>query len=90
MGYTPLILPMLIYVSKTALKENPDVKAFAKYQLDRDNRHFISKGGYVPLPDDLLAHVQARLDNAIAGSIFEGKSPVGVKLADKLATPQKR
>jgi phosphate transport system substrate-binding protein len=89
-SYTPLILPMLIYVSKTALKENPDVKAFVKYQLDPANRHFISEGGYVPLPDDLLAHVQARLDNAIAGSIYEGKSPVGVKLADKLATPQKR
>ncbi|MBN4004818.1 PstS family phosphate ABC transporter substrate-binding protein [Nostoc sp. LPT] len=89
-SYNPLSRPLFIYVSKTALKENPVVKVFADYHLNAANRSLISESGYVPLPDNLLAKVRSRLDHAIAGSVFEEGSPANVKLADQLASSKQR
>ena len=82
--YNPLSRPIFFYVKTTSLQEKPEVKAFAEYQVKSDNGYLISEVGYVPLPDDVMSKVQARLENATTGSIFEGGSSVGVKLTDKL------
>lgn len=82
--YNPLSRPIFFYVSKSSLEEKPQVKAFAEYHLNTDNGALIEEVGYVPLPSDILAKVQSRLDTATVGSIFEGGSSVGVKLSDKL------
>ncbi|MGK7874052.1 MAG: PstS family phosphate ABC transporter substrate-binding protein [Xenococcaceae cyanobacterium] len=82
--YNPLSRPIFFYVKKSSLEEKPAVKAFVEYQMNPDNKSLISEVGYVPLPEDIVEKVQARLDNLTTGSIFEGKSSVGVKLTDKL------
>ncbi|NJL82304.1 MAG: PstS family phosphate ABC transporter substrate-binding protein [Chloroflexaceae bacterium] len=82
--YNPLARPIFIYVSKTALETKPEVKAFAEYVTDPAQSELINEVGYIALPDDIIAKVQTRLQSATVGSIFEGGSSLGVKLADKL------
>lgn len=83
-SYNPLSRPIFFYVKKSSLSENEGVKAFVEYQIDPANSQLISEVGYVPLPSEIQAKVKERLDNGTTGSIFEGGSSVGVKLADKL------
>jgi phosphate transport system substrate-binding protein len=83
-SYNPLSRPLFFYVNKKALEEKPQVKAFTEYNLDNANKHFIDEVGYVSLPDDIRAKVQTRVDNKTVGSIFGGKSSVGVKLSEAL------
>lgn len=83
-SYNPLSRPIFFYVKKTSLEEKPEVAAFVNYHLAPANSDKILTAGYVPLPEDINAKVQARIDNKTTGSIFEGGSSVGVKLADKL------
>jgi len=82
-SYKPLARPEFFYVKTTSL-DNPAVKAFAEFQIAPENMGLITEVGYVPLPDDLQSVVKQRLDNGTTGSIFEGKSAVGKKLADLL------
>lgn len=81
--YVPLSRPEFFYVKKTSL-DNPAVRAFADFQIDPANQKLISEVGYVPLPQDLVPKAQARIANATIGTIFEGGSAVGKKLADKM------
>ena len=83
-SYNPLSRPIFFYVSKTAMEENPAVKAFAEFQTNPENSELISEVGYIPLPGETQAKVQNRLANATTGSIYGGGSSVGVKLSDKL------
>lgn len=83
-SYNPLSRPIFFYVSKTAMEENPAVKAFAEFQTNPENSELISEVGYIPLPSEIQAKVQNRLTNATTGSIYKGGSSVGVKLSDKL------
>lgn len=82
-SYKPLSRPEFFYVKTTSL-DNPAVKAFSEFQLAEENAGLITEVGYVPLPSDLMAKVQERLAAGTTGSIFEGGSPVGVKISDKL------
>lgn len=81
--YVPLSRPEFFYVKKTSL-ENPAVRAFAEFQIDPANKNLISEVGYVPLPQYLVPKAQARLANVTLGTMFEGGSAVGKKLADKM------
>jgi phosphate transport system substrate-binding protein len=44
----------------------------------------ISETGYIPMPAEIVAKVQSRLESMTTGTIYEGGSSVGVKLADKI------
>ncbi|NES80743.1 MAG: hypothetical protein F6K10_04725 [Moorea sp. SIO2B7] len=66
------------------METKPQVKAFVEYHVDAANNSLIEEVGYVALPSDIQAKVKSRLDNKTTGSIFGGKSSVGVKLTDKL------
>ncbi|MBP0016739.1 MAG: PstS family phosphate ABC transporter substrate-binding protein [Cyanobacteria bacterium SBLK] len=82
--YNPLARPIFFYIKKDSLENNPAVKAFAEYQISGDNAELISEVGYVALPSELVSKIETRIEEAKTGSIFEGKSSLGVKLADKL------
>ncbi len=82
--YNPLARPIFFYVSKQAMAEKPAVADFAAYQIDSANTNLISEVGYVPLPADLIAKAQTRLQDGVAGTMFEDHSTLGVKLSDKL------
>lgn len=81
--YQPLSRPEFIYV-KTASLDNPAVRAFVDYQISPDNKELIEEVGYVPVPDTITEKAQARLEARTTGSVFEGGSPVGVKLEEVL------
>lgn len=83
-SYNPLSRAIFFYVSKTAMEENPAVKAFAEFQTNPENSELISEVGYIALPSEIQTKVQNRLTNATTGSIYGGGSAVGVKLSDKL------
>ncbi|MFZ9737746.1 MAG: PstS family phosphate ABC transporter substrate-binding protein [Prochlorotrichaceae cyanobacterium] len=83
-SYNPLSRPIFVYVSKKAYEEKPQVKAFMEYQADPANGLIISETGYIPMPAEIVAKVQSRLESMTTGTIYEGGSSVGVKLADKI------
>ncbi|MEM9542803.1 MAG: PstS family phosphate ABC transporter substrate-binding protein [Cyanobacteria bacterium P01_E01_bin.42] len=82
--YNPLARPIFFYVKKESLESNPAVKAFVEYKISGDNADLISEVGYVALPSELVSKIETRIGEAKTGSIFEGGSSLGVKLADKL------
>ena len=82
--YNPLARPIFFYVKKESLETKPAVKAFAEYKISSANGELISEVGYVPLPSELVSKIESRLGEGKTGSIFEGGSSLGVKLADKL------
>ncbi len=86
-SYSPLSRPEFIYVRKDALAK-PEVKAFVAFQIDPANKKLISDTGYLPLPDDVLAIAKERMEKGTTGSVFGGKAPVGVNLADLLKAEQ--
>ena len=59
--YAPLSRPLFIYVTKKALAEKPEVKAFIDYYTDAANRGLVEETGYVGLPDDAYAKVKELL-----------------------------
>ncbi|GAB4341454.1 MAG: PstS family phosphate ABC transporter substrate-binding protein [Cyanophyceae cyanobacterium] len=83
-SYNPLARAIFVYFSKKSLEEKPAVKAFAEYHLDPANGNLVTETGYVPMPADINTKAQARLQNLTVGTVFNGESSVGVKLADKL------
>ncbi|MFM2430800.1 MAG: hypothetical protein RLZZ511_2013 [Cyanobacteriota bacterium] len=82
-SYAPLSRPEFVYVKKTALNR-PEVKSFVAFQMDPANKKLVSEVGYIPLPDDLYAASKTRLEKGVAGSVFNGKKAIGVKLTDLL------
>ncbi|MGK7928365.1 MAG: PstS family phosphate ABC transporter substrate-binding protein, partial [Spirulina sp.] len=82
--YNPLARPIFFYVKKESLETKPAVKAFAEYQISNDNAELIGEVGYVALPSELVEKIENRLEEGKVGSIFDGGSSLGVKLADKL------
>ncbi|NEP45937.1 MAG: hypothetical protein F6K35_44725, partial [Okeania sp. SIO2H7] len=54
------------------------------------NKEKLSEAGYVPLPESLLVEFRQRIEKAEVGSIFDGGSAVGVKLAEKLNEEQEK
>jgi phosphate transport system substrate-binding protein len=82
--YVPLSRPEFIYVKASSL-DNPAVAAFARFQIDPANAGLIEEVGYVPLPAEVEDLVSKRIDERKTGSVFNGGSAVGLKLADLLA-----
>jgi phosphate transport system substrate-binding protein len=82
-SYQPLSRPEFIYVKTTSL-ENPAVRAFVEFYIDAANAFLVDEVGYVSLPTEYNARVKARLADGTTGSMFGGKSAVGVKLIDVL------
>ncbi len=82
-SYQPLSRPEFFYVKSTSL-ENPTVRAFVDFQIAEENKYLISEVGYVPLPDDINEQVAGRVEAGTTGSVFEGGTPVGVRLKDVL------
>lgn len=83
-SYAPLSRPLFMYVNKKSYETKPQVKAFIDFKLDTANDALVEEAGYVALPADISEKVQARVAAGTTGSIFGGKSSVGVKLIDQL------
>jgi phosphate transport system substrate-binding protein len=82
--YNPLSRPIFIYISKKALEEKPAAKAFAEYHLESATQPLVKEVGYIPLTETVITKAKARIANKTVGTIYGGKSSVGVKLEEKL------
>jgi len=60
-SYQPLSRPLFIYTSERLLEERPEVLGFVHFYLANTNT-LSEEVGYVPMPDDLLAEQQAKLE----------------------------
>jgi phosphate transport system substrate-binding protein len=54
-SYKPLSRPLFIYVSNSAMAENPNLASFVEFYLSEDARELISDTGYVVMPDETYA-----------------------------------
>lgn len=81
--YVPLARPEFIYV-KQSVADDPAIAAFVDFYISPENANLVDEVGYVSLPQELNEKVLARFENKTTGTVFEGGSPIGVKLDEVL------
>ena len=69
--YSPLSRPLFIYVAADTLNQ-PHVKAFVEFYLDKANRQLVSETGYIPFPDGIYDLVLNRFLDGVTGAAFGG------------------
>jgi len=78
--YQPLSRPLFIYVN-TAAAARPEIKAFVRFYLAPESTQYVTRVGYVPLPNSALVAQASRFQKGTTGSILGGHGSVlGVKL----------
>jgi len=82
--YQPLSRPLFIYVSKQALDERPEVRAFVDFYLNADNQQFVEETGYVPLSNSIYQRVNERIAAGTTGTAFPEGSTAGINLEEVL------
>jgi phosphate transport system substrate-binding protein len=75
-SYNPLGRPIFIYVSKKSL-QRPEVRKFVEFYLER-GAEMAKDVKYIPLPDDAYDKGLARVKEGKTGTVYGGKSEVGV------------
>ncbi|MBD2232690.1 PstS family phosphate ABC transporter substrate-binding protein [Phormidium tenue] len=81
--YVPLSRPEFIYV-KLDKADDPAVAAFVNFYISPDNAGLVDEVGYVSVPSEINTKVISRFENKTTGTVFEGGSPIGVKLDEVL------
>lgn len=85
--YQPLSRPLFIYVSKSALKRR-EVELFVGFYLSK-GASYVSKVGYVALPDTAYRLAHDRVIARRTGSMFDGRgSQVGLSIEELLQQEQ--
>jgi phosphate transport system substrate-binding protein len=69
--YQPLSRPLFIYVNKAHMETKDEISAFVSFYL-ANAPSLVDDVGYIPLTDQLYELSQARYDDRIPGSVFEG------------------
>ena len=80
--YLPLARPIFIYVNKGAMESRPELRAFVDFYLD-EAPGLVTDVGYVPLPASVYDWGRERVENGVAGSIFntiEAGTPISEAL----------
>lgn len=78
-SYSPLARPLFIYARNTSL-ERPEVAKLISFYLS-NVKTLAKEVGYIPLADAVYSKVESRLEQKVAGSLFNGKAAqVGMTL----------
>ncbi len=85
--YTPLSRPIFIYVNVKSL-DKPEVREFVEYYL-KSAPSLVKQVKYIPLPAQAYAMASANLQKKKLGSVFGGKSEVGLKIEKLLSMEAK-
>lgn len=86
--YQPLSRPLFIYANRQRIDQKDEISAFVSYYLE-NAATYSAEVGYIPLTAEIYQLANARFDQRVTGSIFEGLgSTVGVSLQDLLAKEQ--
>ena len=80
--YYPLSRPIFIYVSASAIKK-PEVKTFTEYYLS-SVRELAAQVKYIPLPEKAYTMAKANVAKSKTGTVFGGKSEVGMRIEELL------
>ncbi len=93
--YQPLSRPLFIYVNDKALREQPEVRSFLTFTVQRGLR-FAEKAGVIPLPPDTYRVVEGKLYRHLIGTSFGGDLPIGLTISqairrsfDQIRTPKR-
>ena len=79
-SYQPLSRPIFIYVSEKAL-EKPEVKEFVDFYM-KNAAKLVKEVKYVALPAGIYKVNMEHVDKKKLGTVFGGKSDVGLKIED--------
>jgi phosphate transport system substrate-binding protein len=80
--YQPLARPIFIYVSLKSA-DKPEVRNFVDFYM-KNGAALSKEVGYIALPDRAYELGANRFQKRVAGSVFGGKSQVGVSIEDLL------
>ncbi len=81
--YFPLSRPLMIYVNLEAAQNNGNLKNFVKFYLDKAPT-IVPEIGYIPLPEEGYHLASVTFHNGEAGTVFEGKSQIGLTIGELL------
>ncbi|GGC61493.1 PstS family phosphate ABC transporter substrate-binding protein [Hoyosella rhizosphaerae] len=81
--YTPLTRPLFVYVSTSALEENPEVASFVEHYL-KTAQAMLPRVYFYPLQGEVYPLVQQRFDDRITGTLLGGDPYSSVSIIDTL------
>jgi len=81
--YQPLSRPIFIYINKKSLDQRPEVKQFVEFYL-KNASELVKQVQYVPLPVSAYTTGMEHVNKGRLGTVFGGKSEVGIKIDDLL------
>jgi phosphate transport system substrate-binding protein len=81
-AYHPLSRPLFIYVSKKSA-ERTEVKGFVEFYM-KEGLTLAEQVKYVPLPADAYQTALGHFRNGKLGTVFQGHTSVGLRIADLL------
>lgn len=81
-AYRPLSRPLFIYVSKKSA-ERTEVKSFVEFYM-KESLKLAEQVKYVPLPADAYQTALGHFRNGKLGTVFQGHTSVGLRIADLL------
>lgn len=81
-SYRPLSRPLFIYVSKKSA-ERTEVKSFVEFYM-KEGLTLAEQVKYVPLPADAYRTALGHFHNGKLGTVFQGQTSVGLRIADLL------
>lgn len=83
-AYTPLSRPLFMYISKKALEEKPQVKAFVDFYLNQATPLAIDTQ-FIPLPPNAYDTIRSRMNAGRVGTVFGGHGDSGVTIEELLS-----
>jgi phosphate transport system substrate-binding protein len=81
--YQPLSRPLFIYINLATAQDNPALRDFVEFYLKKAPE-IVPSVGYIPLPAEGYHLGTVTFQNGEAGTVFEGKSQIGLTIGELL------
>ena len=79
--YQPLSRPLFIYVNLASAQANPALREFVEFYIQKAPE-IIPSVGYIPLPPEGYQLAGVTFANGEAGTVFEGRSQIGLTIGE--------
>lgn len=81
--YKPLSRPLFIYINLETAQKNPALRDFVEFYINKAPE-IVPTVGYIPLPKEGYHLANVTFQNGEAGTVFEGKSQIGLTIGELL------
>lgn len=81
--YQPLSRPLFIYINLASAQDNPAVREFIYYYLEKAPE-IVAQVGYIPLPEEAYRLDKIHYNKGKVGTVFKGKSQFDLTIDDML------